>query len=340
MSIFREYLNKETFRDRFKEDKQYAVDVIIPVIHTNELWEVNLLSIYREIPVNRLILGDGGCIDNSLKVAKKFPRVKILNHRKVVALGYSIKKLIEVVETPWFVYLHSDVYLPQNWFDAMRKNQSKYDWFECRQHLTALVDYSLEYVEPVQNKRPLSGSQMGRKEAFKDILPLIDDDYLYRNEDAIYVSLLRRKGFRYGYIDNVFHYHQIMEKQSPIVRRIKKISFQIEKDRKEFIRENMMEVKAIIKYTTPPPNKVLQNQLNAGIIVLYIKSEINLREFKKWIAEVNPAWLPYITIRQPLYFIYKTIYVFIYRFMFFGKKPLFIRKIIGFLERIYDLVFS
>src|SRR5437763_15614085 len=72
-SIFREYYNEHTFVDRFETDRSAAVDVIIPVIHTNELWKANLFSLYREIPIHKLFIGDGGCVDNSIDVVKTFP---------------------------------------------------------------------------------------------------------------------------------------------------------------------------------------------------------------------------------------------------------------------------
>src|SRR5436190_88090 len=109
-SIFREYYREHNFVDRFETDRSAAVDVIIPVIHTNELWKANLFSLYREIPIHKLFIGDGGCIDNSIDVVKKFPRVEILDHRAYKTLGYSLRKLIEAVEADWFIYVHSDVY--------------------------------------------------------------------------------------------------------------------------------------------------------------------------------------------------------------------------------------
>ena len=116
---FRAIIGAEPFADRFATDSARAVDVIIPIVHTNELWRSNLISIYREIPVNRLLIGDGGCIDDSLEVARQFPRVEVLDHRNFTSLGYSIRHLIEAVETEWFVYLHSDVFLPPGWFETM-----------------------------------------------------------------------------------------------------------------------------------------------------------------------------------------------------------------------------
>ena len=126
--MFERYFTPEPFTDRFAARPENAVDVIIPVLHTNELWRKNLISIYREIPVKRLLLGDAGCVDRTLEVAKDFPRVEVHDHRAFVSLGFSLRRLIEAVSTEWFVYLHSDVYLPEGWFDAMARHQGAYDW--------------------------------------------------------------------------------------------------------------------------------------------------------------------------------------------------------------------
>lgn len=289
LSVFQKYYSEEKFEDRYQKNAIEAVDVIIPVIHTNELWRKNLISIYREIPVARLLIGDGGCIDDSLAVVKDFPRVKIFNHNKYKSLGFSIKKLIEAVETEWFIYLHSDVYLPDGWFDAMKVNRKKYDWFECRQQLTILADYPLDYPG---YDRPLSGSQMGKKAVFKDILPNIADDYLYRNEDMIYAHLIKKKGYRYGRVDDVFHYHQVMDKKSRWGRWIKKISIEIEKSKAEKDRENIMQTKAIIKYMDPSDYMNRYRELTWEYLLN--KKDWNQKEFEKWVAKTNPLWLPYI----------------------------------------------
>ena len=58
MSIFQEYYSKQEFVDKYIQDPTDAIDVIIPVYHTNELWRANLISIFREIPVKRLLISD------------------------------------------------------------------------------------------------------------------------------------------------------------------------------------------------------------------------------------------------------------------------------------------
>ena len=75
------------------------------------------------------------------------------------------------------------MYLPENWFQNMKKYQKDYDWFECERYNTIIIQYNepnLKYRE-----RAYSGCQMGRKKAFEYIIPKIDDDYLYRNEDIV-----------------------------------------------------------------------------------------------------------------------------------------------------------
>lgn len=289
-SIFKVYFENEKFIDRFKKNPEEAVDVIIPIVHTNELWEKNLISIYREIPVKRLLISDGGCIDDSIKIANKFPRVKIFDHKKYVSLGYCIRKLIEEVKTDWFIYLHSDVYLPKGWFEEMCKNKKKYDWFECRQHQTILVDYPLKYPK---EDRSFSGSQMGRKAAFKNILPMIDDDYLYRNEDMIFAELIEREGYEYGRIGKVFHYHQMMNKKSQWQRTINNVNFDIDLNRKEENRIWIMQAKGLIKYTNPT-KKYLIYSVQTSVYQLKLDKDFNFKAFRKWVADTNPKWLPHI----------------------------------------------
>jgi len=289
-SIFSEYYTDKPLVDRFVADPTRAVDVIIPVIHTNELWEANLLSFYREIPIHKLLIGDGGCIDDSIRIAEKFPRVKIFNHRSFKSLGYSIRKLIESVETDWFIYLHSDVYLPVGWFEAMQRHQGQYDWFECRQQATILVEYPLDYTNM---QRPLSGSQMGRKAAFESVLTNIDDDFLYRNEDIILAELVQHAGFRYGLVDDTFHYHQTMHKPTPWGRKVKAVKIDLELSREEEVRMWMMMGKGIIKYLQPS-NDFLISVASISVDYLISNKEMTWGEFQQWVRQTNPEWLPYI----------------------------------------------
>ncbi|MFC2036475.1 glycosyltransferase family 2 protein [Chloroflexota bacterium] len=290
-SIFRRYFTNESLVDRFLSNPAGAVDVLIPVLHTNELWESNLLSIYREIPVNRLLVGDGGCTDDSIQIACQFPRVAIFDHSRFVSLGYSIRKLIEAVETEWFVYLHSDVYLPEGWFDTMVRYQSDFDWFECNRRKTVLLDYP-DLWQNAQ-KRPFSGSQMGRRGAFEPFLDRIDDDYLYRNEDLVIRELLEHSSGRYGRVAGTFHHHQIMNKPGLQEPDFVRVEFTRDEDVAWITRTYDMQARGIIKYTRPSKGYLVRS-VQRSLEILSQYNALDMEEFSAWTESTNSNWLSHI----------------------------------------------
>jgi hypothetical protein len=294
LSIFRKYYQDEPFLDRYEMQKGDAVDVIIPVMHTNELWEANLRSIYREVPVSRLLISDGGCVDNSIDIVKKFPRVVVYDHKKFVSLGYCLRKLIEAVETEWFVYFHSDVYLPKGWFDAMQKHQAEYDWFGCPMQTTFLVEYNEDY-----HARPWAGSQMGRKKAFESGLSKIDDDYVYRQEDFVLASIVKKAGYKEGKVTDTLHYHQMMHKPTPWGRKVRSMAVVMELSREEELRTLTTQLKGTIKYLDPsiPWAVVVVRESLFGLLQ---KDQLDWNGLRRWVRDVNPVWLPYISRRRLL----------------------------------------
>ncbi len=287
-SVFRRYYTPQPFVDRFAEDRTGACDVLVPVMHTNELWEANLLSFYREIPVNRLLIGDAGCLDDSIEIAKRLPRVEVHDHRDYATLGFSVRKLIEAVETEWFIYVHSDVYLPDGWFDTMQRHQTDYDWFGCPMQHTIMVEYL-----NVNEERPYAGSQMGRKAAFEPRLGTVDDDYVYRQEDFVFADVVERAGGRVGKVEDTFHYHQTMHKPSPWARRVTGVSIDVEVSPEEQARTWTMQTRGIIKYLDPSSPWLILD-VGAGLMHLDDLGLLDWDEFRAWVREINPSWLPHI----------------------------------------------
>lgn len=291
-SVFATLYSDPEFVDRFEHDPDKGVDVIIPVMHTNELWRANLLSIYREIPVRRLIISDGGVRDDSLSIAGSFPRTTVLDHRQFISLGYCLRKLIEAVETDWFVYLHSDVFLAPGWFDAMVADQHLYDWFESRQHTTILAEVPVEHSV---SERSYSGAQMGRRRAFDAVIPRIDDDFLYRNEDIILAHLVRKDGFKYGRAEGALIYHQQMAKESLWRRDIAQVSISIRKSAEEDLREKRTQLYGLLKYLDPDREAFDRYCLIDYIYDLLLSGQMDWNEFRAWVERTNPGWLPIIT---------------------------------------------
>lgn len=74
-------------------------------------------SIYANIPVNRLIVVDGGSNDGTVDLVQRYPRVEIiadLGGNRATAR----QKGIEAAETEWHLHVDSDVVLCKDWFKA------------------------------------------------------------------------------------------------------------------------------------------------------------------------------------------------------------------------------
>jgi glycosyltransferase involved in cell wall biosynthesis len=91
--------------------------------NSEEQLERCLSAIYRNVPVNRIIVVDGYSTDRTLDIVKKFKR----EHRSVLLIqdrgwrGRARQIGIEHVETEWFVFADSDVELCQGWFEKAKK---------------------------------------------------------------------------------------------------------------------------------------------------------------------------------------------------------------------------
>lgn len=284
-SIFQEYYAQPEFVDRFARDPKDALDVIIPVYHTNELWRANLVSIYREIPVRRLLISDGGCIDNSIEIAKEFPRVEVFDHRHFKTLGKCVAELIKQVTAEWFIYLHSDVYLPEGWFDVMVKHQGRYDWFGCPMNITVMVNYRLQSPD-----RPYAGSQLGRKAAFFPALDRVEDDFVYRQEDFVFKRIVEDNGFKEGKVEDTFHYHQVMFRPSQgFDIQVEAVNLVCKVNEAEKKRATVMQLSGLIKYVQPSSNWLINDFTEHALLALD-KGYMTCEEIEGFIRCHNPEW--------------------------------------------------
>jgi glycosyltransferase involved in cell wall biosynthesis len=98
------------------------VDVVVLTKNSEQVLEKCLNSIFRNVPVNRLIVVDGYSTDSTLETVEKFRE----KHGNVVLIkdrgtrGSARLKGIREVETEWFVFIDSDVILCDNWFSKAK----------------------------------------------------------------------------------------------------------------------------------------------------------------------------------------------------------------------------
>lgn len=288
MYLFEELLECNDFIDRNIESKD-SIDVIIPVLNTDIFFERNLISIYRELPVNRLLIGDGGCTDNTIDVVSRFPRVKIFDHKAFNCQGASIKALVKEVETQYFAYCHADVYLPKGFYYGYSGRSLENMWIESARNLLTVNETYIEKC--IKAKRSYSGVQIGDTALLKQSVDKLEDDYVQRNEDIIIRDLVEKNGGRYEKIPNLLHLHQ-----SPIARGYGKPAYH-DKDWAEKIFN--MQIRGIIKYLDPPTTtdrKYLIDEVNSSIKALAKMGRLNRTSLRYWIADVNPHWNDLITM--------------------------------------------
>lgn len=284
------------FKDRFLErPSSEAIDIIMPILNTNLFFRRNLLSIYRELPVSRLLIGDGGSTDDSLEILSDFPRVHILNHSGLNTLGASLAALMREVQTASFGYLHSDVFLPSNFADGLAGRNLRSTWLETSRNLIVIHEESSTANHDAP--RSYSGAQFGDSEMLKEITADFSDDFLYRNEDIVIGELVKAHGGKFHKTDSIRHLHQAISKNSSNEPQIT-VNIQRRADPDYEIRTQTMQYRGIIKYLDPThvsPKSYLVSDVNLSLQILCDLDAFDWSEVRSWILSTNEGWLNLIT---------------------------------------------
>jgi glycosyltransferase involved in cell wall biosynthesis len=101
-----------------------SIDVVLLTLNSDRKLQQCIESVYRNVPVNKLIVVDGGSTDQTLSIVNGF-RLRYGNVQVVVDKGTRAtarQKGIENVGTSWFVFVDSDVILCKDWYQkALRQ---------------------------------------------------------------------------------------------------------------------------------------------------------------------------------------------------------------------------
>ena len=94
------------------------VDVVMLTKNSEHLLSKCLESIYRNVPVNRLVVVDAFSTDRTTAILDEFSKqhgnVKIITDKS--SRGEARQRGIQEVETEWFMFVDSDVILCEDWF--------------------------------------------------------------------------------------------------------------------------------------------------------------------------------------------------------------------------------
>jgi len=180
-------------------------------------------SIYENIPINRLIVVDGGSTDGTLEFLEKMPNVEIIDDSKGNR-ATARQKDIEAVETEWHLHVDSDVILCKGWFTKASKYISDdvgAIWGVAIpiEPYTFNIVYAMSkfyrmpiremFVRQMCSERCMTHNTLFRSELLKDIkipkdLRIWEDDYIGR--------WVLKKGYKFLKVKNSYCLHNVSEK--------------------------------------------------------------------------------------------------------------------------------
>lgn len=184
-----------------------------------------LESVYANVPVNRLIVVDGGSIDETLNIVQRYPNVVVIDD-SYGNRATARQKGIEAVETEWHLHVDSDVILCREWFNkAIRliKEDVGAIWgvaVPIEPHSYNIVKAMSKFyrlpirdmlVKQIRSERCMTHDTLFRTKPLKDIkipkdLHIWEDDYIGRH--------IIKKGYRFLKVKEPYCLHNTSEKEA------------------------------------------------------------------------------------------------------------------------------
>jgi glycosyltransferase involved in cell wall biosynthesis len=176
------------------------IDVVMLTKNSERLLKVCLASVYKNVPVDHLIIVDGYSTDGTLGIVEEFQEkngnVIVIQDRGT--RGSARQKAIEKVKTEWFMFVDSDVILSSDWFAKAKKliNENVGAvwgievWSVLRK--TRILNLFERITMKIFEKRGGTHDLLVRSVAVKDIhIP----SHLHTYEDSYIKSWICKKGY-------------------------------------------------------------------------------------------------------------------------------------------------
>jgi glycosyltransferase involved in cell wall biosynthesis len=177
------------------------IDVIVLTKNSEEKLESCMESIYKNVPVDRIIIVDGYSTDDTLKIVNRFDE----KHHNIVLIqdkgtrGRARQIGIKEAKTEWFMFVDSDVVLCDDWFNKAKKFMNEdvgaiwgIEIWSVIQNPTVLKVF-LQTTRKVFETRGGTHDLLVRRDAIMDVrIP----ENLHVFEDAYIKEWITKKGYR------------------------------------------------------------------------------------------------------------------------------------------------
>jgi len=190
------------------------IDVVMLTKDSERLLHRCVESIYKNVPVKRLIIVDAFSKDSTLQILKNFNdkhnNVEIITENGSRARARQAG--IRHVRTPWFLFVDSDVILCKDW---ARKAER-----QIRTDVGAIWGLNIDVIPNMTDRLAIRALAIIAEECFKlrggthDTLirrELVEDikipERLHAYEDAYIVNWIKKKGFRVISGDKIYCLH-------------------------------------------------------------------------------------------------------------------------------------
>jgi len=280
---------------REKEPEDAAIDVLMLTLDAASFLDRCLISLYREIPVRRLLVCDGGSKDCTIDILKKYPRVQTFIRPDIRTTGKATDFLFSQLETEWFVLIDADVELPPGWYDEMCKHKDRYDFMESSGRTLAYHFYRDFPITRDANSRAYDFCFLGRKEAIKNYS--CDDDYIWRMIDFYLRQQIEKSGYRYGKVPTTYRIHHETERipyKSDEEKKFYKVVYRFKEpewiitDKEKWKRSMQKFAMGAVKYLDPE-FPLVKDDARARRPAGFDKVIALLN--RDWVAKNGPAWL-------------------------------------------------
>lgn len=281
-SQLREFSDRKEIQPNIK-----SIDVLMPTLDEEVFLERCLNSIYKEIPVRKLIVCDGGSNDKTIEILKKFPRVELHIKPELKTTAKILEFLFSTVETKWFALMDAHLDLEDGWYDKMIQHQEESDILENSKRIMGYHFHVLDEIKLKNDSRFYSCCHLIKKEAIRKYH--CDDDYMWRNTDIFFRQIIEKSGYKWKKIDDVYHIHNETERfpySSDDDKNYRKYVFGglkvevIDEDKSK--KWDIRTAKSFIKYLDPDLPALRSNSVDVFIVK-------NLE--REWIVRYGPQWL-------------------------------------------------